>query len=111
MPWPNGPPRCRHTLSIAEYSPWTLAMQMVFSPVVNSLASPSAGRSDLEVIFVRGIILCSRGLAGFSLRQNQSRCSPETLPQRLKAGWGLQLNCRPEGLLHPCQATATQVLL
>src|SRR5215469_15837793 len=40
---------------MAEYSPATLATQMIFPPAVNSLACPSVGRSDLEAILVRAI--------------------------------------------------------
>src|SRR5437588_1561137 len=46
IPCPSGPPRCRHTLSIALMVPFTLATQTTLSPTVNSLASFSAGSSD-----------------------------------------------------------------
>src|SRR5579872_946807 len=57
VPWPSGPPRCRQMLSMAEYSPATLATQMTFSPAVNSLACPSVGSSDLAVILMNAISL------------------------------------------------------
>src|SRR4051794_16665559 len=38
---------------MALSSPLQLATQMVFSPAVNSRASPLAGRSDLEAIFTK----------------------------------------------------------
>src|SRR5438309_10437431 len=68
-PWPKGPPRCRQTLSIAEMVPFTLATQITLSPIVNSLASPSGGRSDGAVSLTKGITdliertaeLCSAG--------------------------------------------------
>src|SRR3954468_16056055 len=38
---------------MAVSSPLQLATQMVFSPAVNSRASPLGGRSDLEAIFTK----------------------------------------------------------
>src|SRR6266852_7579863 len=59
IPCPSGPPRCRHTLSMAEIVPFTLATQMVLLPQGNSLASPSGGSSGwvvslmkLDMVFV-----------------------------------------------------------
>src|ERR1022692_88181 len=51
-PCPSGPPRCRHTLSIALISPFTLATQTVFSPQGNSFASLRPGSSAWEATLV-----------------------------------------------------------
>src|SRR6266852_899322 len=53
IPCPRGPPRCRHTLSMALIVPLTLATQMTLSPQGNSFASPSAGSSDWVVSLVK----------------------------------------------------------
>src|SRR6266850_2552318 len=52
-PCPSGPPRCRHTLSMALSVPSQLATQMVLSPTTNSRASPSAGNSDFAAMRTR----------------------------------------------------------
>src|SRR5882762_11507624 len=53
IPCPNGPPRCRQTLSMALIVPLTLATQITLSPQGNSFASPSAGSSDWVVSSVK----------------------------------------------------------
>src|SRR5438552_8095146 len=68
-PWPKGPPRCKQTLSMAEMVPFTLATQITLSPIVNSLASPSGGRSDWAVSLMKGIaesLRTGRALLGWA---------------------------------------------